>query len=146
MPAFNKINGFVEHVAHKVHNCSSDQFKVALSNTAPASETTNPTVLTADAILANVTEIDYTNVSSRDITTDSSEQTSGTFKLTLQDLTLSFSGAVGPFQYVYVFNDTPTSPADPLVGYYDNGTPLTFGDGESLTIDFDDTNGAFTIA
>lgn len=146
MPAFNKINGFIEHLAEKVHNLGSDQLVILLSNIAPGSETPNPALLTADAVRANVTEIDYTNVSSRNITTTSSAQTSGTYKLVLADLTLNFTGAVGPFRYVYVCNDTPTSPADPLIAYYDYGSSLSFISGESLTIDFDASAGAFTIA
>lgn len=146
MPAFNKINGFIEHLAEKVHNLGADQIMIALSNTAPGSEATNPTLLTASAVLANVTQIAYTNVSSRNITTTSSAQTSGTYKLVLADLTLSFTGAVGPFRYVYVYNDTPTSPADPLIAYYDYGSSLSFISGESLTVDFDASAGAFTIA
>lgn len=146
MVAFNKINGFVEHLAEKVHNLGSDQLVIALSNTAPSAETPDPSVNTADAVLANVTEISYTNVSSRNITTSASAQASGTYKLTLADLTLNFTGAVGPFRYVYVYNDTPSSPADPLIAWYDYGSSLSFINGESLTIDFDDSNGAFTIA
>lgn len=147
MATFNKINGFAEHVAEGVHNLGSDQLVVALSNTAPGSETPDPTVLTADAILANVTEVAYTNLSSRNITTSASAQSGGTYKLTLTDLTLTASGgSVAGFRYVYIYNDTPTSPADPLIGYYDYGSTLTLADGESLTIDFDGTNGVLTLA
>ena len=146
MPAFNKINGFVEHLAEKVHDLGADQLVIALTNTAPAAEASDPSVATADAVVASLTEIAYTNVSSRNITTSASAQASGTYKLTLADLTLNFTGAVGPFRYVYIYNDTPTSPADPLIAYYDYGSSLSFISGESLTIDFDDSNGAFTIA
>lgn len=147
MATFNKINGFVEHLSEGVHDLGTDQLVVALSNTAPASETPDPTVNTADAILANVTQITYTNLSSRNITTSASAQSGGTYKLTLTDLTLTASGgSVGPFRYVYIYNDTPTSPADPLIGYYDYGSSITLNDGESLTIDFDATNGVLTLA
>ncbi len=142
MTTFNKAYGFVEHRAHGVHDFSSDQLVVALSNTAPGSESTNPTVLTANCILGNVTQISYTNCSSRNITTSGSAQSGGTYKLTLADLPLSASGgAVWPFRYVYIYNDTPTSPAAPILGYSDYGSAITLSDGESFTLDFSDANG-----
>lgn len=146
MATFTKVNGFVEHLAEKVHNLGSDQLAVALSNTAPASETPDPTVLTADCVLANVTEISYTNLSTRNLTTGTSAQSSGTYKITMSDLVLTATGgSVGPFRYIYVYNDTPTSPADPLIGYYDYGSSITLNDGETLTIDFDPTNGLLQL-
>jgi hypothetical protein len=144
MPAFNRINGFIEHLAHGVHDLSSDQLKIALSDTAPSAESVDPTILTANAFLANVTQISYTGISSRDLTTLGSAQSSGIYKLSIQDLTLSFTDTIAPFRYAYVYNDTATD--DPLIGWYDYGSSLSFIAGESLVIDFDDTNGAFTIA
>lgn len=147
MATFTKLNGFVEHLAEKVHNLGSDQLVIALSNTAPGSESTPPTGSTAACILANVTQISYTNASSRNVTTSASEQTSGTYKLTLTDLVITASGGtVGAFRYVYLYNDTPTSPADPLIGYYDYGSSITLQDGETFTVDFDASGGALTIA
>ena len=146
MATFNKLNGFVEHLSEGVHNLGSNQIVVALSNTAPGSETTPPTGSTAACILANVTQVSYTNCSSRNVTTSASEQTSGTYKLTLTDLVLTASGSVGPFRYVYLYNDTPSSPADPLIGYYDYGSSITLANGETFTIDFDGSNGVLTLA
>jgi hypothetical protein len=143
MPTFNKLNGFVEHVAEGVHNLGSGQMAVALSNTAPGSESSPPTASTANCVLANVTQISYTNLSSRNVTTSSSSQTAGTYSLTLADLTLTASGAVGPFRYIYLYNDTPTSPADPLIGYYDYGASQSLASGETFTIDF---SSALTLA
>jgi hypothetical protein len=145
MATFNKLNGFVEHLAEKVHNLGSDTLTVALSNTAPGSESTPPTGATADCVLANVTQIAYTNCSTRVITTGTSAQTSGTYKLTLTDLTLTASGgSVGPFRYVYIYNDTAAS--DQLIGYYDYTSSITLASGESLLINFDDAAGVLTIA
>jgi hypothetical protein len=136
MAAWNKLNGFVEHLAEKVHNLGSDQLVVLLSNTAPGSESVPPSGATAVCVRANVTEISYTNCSSRNLTTSASAQSAGTYALSVADLTLTAAGGtVGPFRYVYVGNDTPTSPADPLLGYYDYGSALTLNDGESLLLD-----------
>jgi len=145
MATFTKLNGFVEHLAEKVHNLGADTLTVALSNTAPGSEATPPTGSTAACVLANVTQISYTNCSARAITTSASAQSSGTYKLTLTDLTLTASGGtVGPFRYVYIYNDTATN--DELIAYYDYGSSITLNSGETFLIDFDGTNGFLQIA
>jgi hypothetical protein len=134
MATFTKINDFVEAVAEKKHDLGSDTLTVALSNTAPASETSNPTA-DGNGVLANVTQISYTNCSARAITTSSSSQTSGTYSLVLTDLTLTASGGtVGPFRYAYIYNDTATN--DELIGIYDYGSSITLADGETFQLDF----------
>jgi hypothetical protein len=134
MATFTKINDFVEAVAEKKHDLGSDTLTVALSNTAPASETSNPTA-DGNGVLANVTQISYTNCSARAITTSSSSQTSGTYSLVLTDLTLTASGGtVGPFRYAYIYNDTATN--DELIGVYDYGSSITLADGETFDLDF----------
>lgn len=143
MATFNLINDWLANVVENA-DLESDQFVIALSNTAPGAEGTPPTGDGA-GVLANVTEIAYTNLSSRNITTTSSSQTGGTYSLVLQDITLTASGgAVATFRYVYIYDDTVTVPADPLVCYYDYGSGLTLADGESLTVDFGAT--LFTIS
>ena len=145
MATFNKVNDFVANAVHNM-DLESDQVIVALSNTAPASESPNPAT-DGNGVLANVTQVSYTNLSSRNVTTTSSSQTGGTYKLVLADVTLTSSGgATGPFRYVYIYNDTVTSPADPLIGYYDYGSSLTLNDGDSLTVDFSAANGVLQIA
>jgi hypothetical protein len=138
MATFTKFQAFVENLAEKVHNLGSDQLKIALTNTAPVA---------TNSVLADLTEITYTNLSTRNVTTSTSAQTSGTYKLVVADLVLTASGgSVGPFRYVVLYNDTPTSPADPLIGFYDYGSSITLADAETLTIDFDGTNGVLTLA
>lgn len=140
MATFNKFNAFVEHLSEKVHNLGSDTLTVALTASANAPVATN-------SALADLTQISYTNLSSRVLTTASSAQTSGTYKLVVNDLVLTASGgAVGPFRYVVVYNDTATSPADALIGWYDYGSDITLQSGETLTLDFDGTNGLLTLA
>lgn len=144
MATYNKINDWVENM-NEVADLDGDSFVVALSNTAPGSET-NPPTNDTKGVLANVTQITYTNLSSRALTLAASSQTGGTYKLDFNDLVLTASGgSVGPFRYVYIYDDTPTSPADPLVCYFDYGSSITLADGETFTITFN-AAGLFTIA
>ncbi|MFZ9959158.1 MAG: hypothetical protein ACO3GP_02105 [Candidatus Limnocylindrus sp.] len=145
MATFNKVNDFVKNAVHNM-DLESDQIVIALSNTAPGSESSNPAA-DGNGVLANVTQVSYTNLSSRNVTTTSSTQTGGTYKLVLADITLtSTGGTTGPFRYVYIYDDTVTTPADPLIGYYDYGSSLTLNDGDSLTVDFSAANGVIQIA
>lgn len=132
---FNKFNAFVEN-AVEVINFQSDSLVIALSNTAPTS---------GNSVLADITEIAYTNLSARAVTTGSSSQSSGTYKLVCADLVLTASGAVATFRYVVLYDDTPSSPADPLVGWWDHGSGVTLANGETYTIDFDGTNGVLSL-
>jgi hypothetical protein len=135
MAVFNKFNPFVEAVAEKVHNLGSDQLTLALTNTLPTS---------ANSVLADITQITYTNLSTRNLTTSASSQTAGLYKLVVNDITLtSTGGSTGPFRYLVVYNSTAAG--GPLIGWYDYGTSLTLNSGESLAVDFDGTNGLLTI-
>jgi hypothetical protein len=135
---YNKFDQFVEDVMHGVHNLSSGQLVVALTAAANAPVATNE-------VLANLTQVSYTNLSSRNLTTASSGQTSGTYTLDLDDLVLTASGTVAGFRYVVVYNDTPTSPADPLICWFDYGSDLVLLSGETLTITIN-ASGLFTAA
>jgi hypothetical protein len=138
MATFNKFNSFVEALSEKVHNLGSDTLTVALTASANAP-------VAGNSQLSNLTQISYTNLSSRVLTTSSSSQTSGTYKLVIADLTLTASGgAVAPFRYVVIYNDTATN--DELIGWFDYGSDLTLANGESLTLDFDATNGLLQLA
>lgn len=138
MASFVKVNDFVANAVENM-DLESDQLVIALSDTAPSSESSNPTA-DGNGILGNVTQISYSNISGsnpRNLTTTSSGQTGGVYKLILADLTLTASGgSVAAFRYIYIYNDTVTSPADPLIGYYDYGSSLTLNDGDTFTIDF----------
>jgi len=144
MASFVKINDFVDYAVEAM-NLGSDSLAIALSNTAPTSESSNPTA-DGNGVLGNVTQISYSNLSSRSLTRTSSSQSGGVYKLVLADLTLTASGgSVAAFRYVYIYNDTVTSPADPLVGYYDYGSSLTLNDGDTFTIDFSPSNGVLQL-
>ena len=138
MATFNKFNVFVENLAEGVHNLQTGALTVALCAAANAPVATN-------SVLTDLTQIAYTNLSSRVLTVSSSSQTSGTYRLIINDLVLTASGAVATFRYVVIYNDTPTSPADPLIGWADYGQDVTLANGETFTLDFDNVNGLLSL-
>lgn len=109
-----------------------------LTNTAPVATNT---------VAGDITQISagtgYTTGGTA-ATTTSSGQTSGTYKLVLADVTWTATGAMGPFRYAVLYNDT--SATDPLIGYWDYGSSITSQNGETFTTDFDATSGVLTIA
>jgi len=139
MASFNKFNSFVEAVAEKVHNLGSDTLKVMLTNSVPSAYNT---------VKANITEISAGNgytAGGTAASITSSAQTSGTYKLVLANVVFTASGgAIGPFRYAVLYNDTATN--DELIAYFDYGSSITLNDTETFTVAFDATNGVLTIA
>lgn len=132
MASYNKFQQFVEDLCKGVHNFTSDStcsVTVALCAAANAPVATN-------SVLADLTQISYTNLSSRVVTGITAEHTTGTVTITATDLVLTASGTVATFRYVVLYNDDPTSPADPLICWYDYGSDVTLLNGETFTIDF----------
>ena len=135
MATYNKFNSFVENLAEKVHNLGSDTLKVALTNVAPVATNT---------VLANITEISYTNLSARTLTVATSAQTSGTYKLVVNDLVVTASGVVPTFRYVVIYNDSATNKE--LIAWFDIGASKDLIITDTLTLDFDGTDGLLQIA
>ncbi len=140
MASFTKFNQFVADLANKKHDLSADTLKVMLTNTAPVA---------TNAVKADLTDITAQNGYSAGgaaITVTASTQTSGIYKLVANDLTFSASGgSFGPFRYAVLFNDTQTSPAKPLIGWWDYGSSISINSGESFVVDFDGTNGILQL-
>lgn len=143
MATFTKFNAFVENLCEAVFNFepAAHSFKVMLTNTAPTA---------SNSVKADLTEISAGNgytAGGASVTISSSAQTSGTYKAVMADVTWTASGgSIGPFRYVVLYDDTPTSPADPLVAYWDYGSSITLASGSSFTTDFDPSTGVFTLA
>ena len=135
-----KVDKFALNMGSKVFNLASDSLKIALTNTAP-------TVSTMNQYSDITSPIASTNLSGGTpfaITTTSFTQTSGTSKLILADLTLTATGAVGPFQYVVLYDDTATNKE--VIGFYNYGSAVTMASGDSFVLDFDNVAGVITIA
>jgi hypothetical protein len=130
MAAFVKFEKFSEDLARGVHNLGTGALKVYLSNAAPNAAT--------HSIKADVAEIAGGNgyTATGHSITPVVSRSGGTTTLGGTDIVITASGAVGPFRYAVLFNDTPTSPADPLIGYWDYGSSISLATGETFTVDF----------
>ena len=147
MATYTKIQDWVESLVEGA-NLGSDTFAIALSNTAPASESSNPT-LSGNGVIANVTQISYTNYTD-DLTADrvlesvTSTESSGTLTFDAGNFTITASGgAIADFRYIYIYDDTLAS--DPLVAVWDNGAAISLASGDSASINFN-ASGIFTLA
>lgn len=138
MATYNKFNQFTKDLIDGVHAFGTATFKVVLTNSAPVNTNT---------VLANITQISNGNgyTTGGTATTMSTSTSSGTAKATGTDVVFTATGAVGPFRYAVLYNDTPTSPADPLIGWWDYGSSISLANTETFTVDFDATNGIAQI-
>ena len=131
MAAAVKFQKFVRDLGLGVHNLDTGALKVYLTNAAP-----NAATHTVKADLADIAAGNGYVAGGADITGVYAES-GGTGTLTATDVTFTASGGtIGPFRYAILYNDTPTSPADPLIQYWDYGSAITLADGETFTVDF----------
>lgn len=143
MALFTLFDEFKSDLGKAVHNFSSHTLKAVLTNTAPD--------VAANTILANITQIaagnGYTTggVTLTSVTWAETSAGSGIFQLTFADPAWTASGGdIATHRYMVVYNDTPTSPADPLIGYVDKGSSSVITSGQTFTWDVG-TSGVFQI-
>lgn len=141
MATYNKFQDFVEQLCKGVHNldAAGNVCKVYLSNATPDAA--------ADAVKADLAEFaggtGYT-AGGTDVQNAVSES-AGTASVTGVDVVWTAGAADwNQFRYVVLYNDTATSPADALIAWWDYGTGLTLGNGETFTVDFGSS--IFTLA
>jgi hypothetical protein len=127
MASFFKFNDFVEQLGLAKHNLNTDVQNIYLSNAAPSAS--------ADTIKTELAEITNQNGYTAPVDIQNTyAESSGTGTLTGTAVTITASGGtVGPFQYVVLYNDTQTSPVDPLIGSWDYGSAITLQSGETFT-------------
>ena len=130
MAAHNKFQDTIRSFLEKEQNCDgTDTAMVYLTNNTPSAS--------ADSVLADLAGITEQNgYAAADILNTGSE-TAGTYTVAATDKTWTASGgSFGPFRYIAIYNDTPTSPADPLWCWWDYGSSITVLTAESFTADF----------
>jgi len=117
-------------LGNKVHDLvgTNDTIKVVLTNSAPNVAT--------HVTLSDVTQVanggGYTT--GGEDTQNSGSESGGTLTVTATAVTWTGSGGgFGPFQYIVAYNDTPTSPADPLIAYWNYGSSISVAAGETFT-------------
>ncbi|TQV80322.1 hypothetical protein [Denitrobaculum tricleocarpae] len=111
-----------------VHDWSSHTFRVAFCNAANA-----PVV--GNSVLANLTTVSESTIASTVVTVTSSTQTAGVWSAVLADRDIVVTGTMPTWRYIVLYNDTPTTPADPLVYFIDTGVDNNITD-DTYPIDF----------
>lgn len=143
MATFNKFQDFSEQLSRGVHDFDAHTFRVALTNTAPTTTQTSLDTVTNHPAPAAA------NGYSATATTISISETTGTTTVSgTQVVFTATAGGIGPFRYAILYNDSATSPADALIGWWDYASSITLNDTETFTVKFSNTSpGAiFTLA
>lgn len=135
MASFVKFQDFVEALGLGQHDLNTDTLKVYLSNAAPSAAD--------DADKTDLAEITNQNGYTAPVDIQNTwSESGGTGTLAATDVTITATGAVGPFRYAVVYNDDHAT--DGLVCYWDYGSSISLANGETFTVDFGAS--VFTIA
>lgn len=134
MATFNKLQKFVQNISNGVFDLATDQLEIALTDSVP---------IATNNLLSDITQISYTNLSGRTLTTISSVETAGVYNLLLTNITLTATGTVAQFRYIVIYDATSAGPN--LIGWYDFGSEVNLLNGDSFVIDFDGVNGLISL-
>lgn len=151
MANYVKYDVFVENLMIKVMDLlgttpgtDCDSLRVVLSNTAGDVAVTLQT-------LSQVTQIANGNGYTTGglpltLGLNSGARASGTFTLTgTKQVWTCVTAAMAQFRYVILYDDTPTSPADPLICSWDYGQGLILQVGETFSVKFNGSDTTGTI-
>lgn len=133
MATYNKYESAAEYIANNIIDIfgATHTFKVLLSNTAPNAATHTVKADAAEiAAGGGYTAGGYT-------IGFTSTRTGGIVTATATDVTITAtSGGIATFRYAIIYDDTPSSPADPLLCWYDYASSITLADTEQFVVDF----------
>ena len=133
MAAYLKYNDFVHQLCLGKHDLDTHVINAMIHSDAP----TEPT----DVGAANLTPVTGTGYAPIDILGSVTESPAGTANLVsgLASTDAVWTGGAGGFssgQYVSLYNDTATSPADALICSWNYGSTFVVAVGETFTADF----------
>lgn len=124
-------NSFREFLGDGTIDMDDDQFRVALAGASYA-----PNVET-HSVLADVTDLLSGSGYAAQLVTQSWTRSGAEVDFGSSDPSFQASGgAFSPSaRYAILYDDTPTSPADPIIGHLDLETVVAVADGQILRID-----------
>jgi hypothetical protein len=142
--SFYKFNQFVQDIGNILHNLPTgqDQIYILLTNTVPnAADTVVDTSVTPCVVksTSNASEIaagnGYTKLGIQ-VTGQQYIQTSGVAKFySAVALWTCVTAAMAPFRYAVVYNNSKGAAASrPVIGWFDYGSAITLGVGETFTV------------
>jgi len=133
-----KFYCFAQDIGRGVHDLNSDVLKIVLTDTAP---------VVTNTALTDITQI----ASGNGYTTGGSiaasntyAQVNGVAKLVATRVVFTATGAVGPFRYAVLYNNTASG--KPLIGYWDYAAEVTMANGEAFAVDIDSVAGLLSVS
>jgi hypothetical protein len=144
MTAAVKFDNFINDLVNGTHKngvntgSPSDNWKIYLTNATP-----NVATHTVKADLAEIAVTGgYPGAQSIGL---QRSQSGGIITLSGSSVVVTCDSSspqgIGPFRYPVLFNDTPSSPLDPLIAYWDYGVPLSLTPTQTFTVEIAGTIG-----
>jgi len=141
--SFYKFNQFIQDIGTALHNLTTggDTIMCLLTNTVPnAADTVVDTTTTPCTVksTSNATEVaaasGYVKTGVA-VTGQQYIQTSGTAKFYCSTATWTAGASIGPFRYAVFYNISKgTTATRPVIGWFDYGSAVTLGVGETFTV------------
>ena len=140
---FYKFNQFVEDLGKILHNLATggDALMILLTNTVPnavdtiVDTTTGTCTVKATSNAAEIAAASGYAKGGSQVTSQQYIQTSGTAKLYGVKVVFTAGASIGPFRYAVLYNNSKgTTSTRPVIGWFDYGSAVTLGIGETFTV------------
>jgi hypothetical protein len=129
MASFVKAQKFIGHLGTNGGiNLNTDTLNVFLTNSTPAAATTD--------VYSDLTDLSTANgyTAGGADSQNAASESGGTLTVTGTDIEWTASGAVGPFRYAVLYDNTTATKY--IAGWWDYGSSITLASGEKFKVDF----------